>query len=241
MPSRNLRFYQQLFSVCLLVLACLSLPGRWDRLASFGYLLLAVTMTIGLGRPLGGESQGSPAPRLFRACGLLTVAVGLLWSLTPLERRSSGVVLILLWSLFSVWSSLRLVSSLGAERRIERPVIIGALAGYLMAGLTSGLLCVALETVWPGSFIDLQQGGTPLLLNRETGVIMGQPVWNLSFARLTYFAFVSLTTVGYGDVVPATTQAQMLGVLIACVGTFYVTVVMGLLISRLIAQESDRP
>jgi voltage-gated potassium channel Kch len=66
-------------------------------------------------------------------------------------------------------------------------------------------------------------------------------VWTLNFVRLTYFAFVSLTTVGYGDVVPATAQAQMLGILTATLGTLYVAVVMGLLISRLIAAEANEP
>ena len=66
---------------------------------------------------------------------------------------------------------------------------------------------------------------------------VSNPVWTLSFVRLNYYAFVSLTTMGYGDVLPVTPLAMMLGVAIASMGTFYVAVVMGLLISRLIANE----
>ena len=234
------RFYRVLFGVCLLVLASLALPGHWNRLASPGFLLLAITMMVGLGRPQSGESPQSPARHLYRGLGLLTVLAALLWSLTPLDQRDSGKPLILLWSLFSVWSSLRLVRSLAAERRVCQQVITGAFAGYLMLGLTAGLLCSALETIQPGSFTDLQDSGRPLLSASEGFDAPGQPVWTLSFVRLTYFAFVSLTTMGYGDVLPASPQAQMLGVAIAALGTFYVAVVMGLLISRLIAQETGR-
>ena len=59
--------------------------------------------------------------------------------------------------------------------------------------------------------------------------------------RLNYFAFVSLTTMGYGDVTPQTPQAQMVSVAIATAGTFYVAAVMGVLISRLTVQESQQP
>jgi hypothetical protein len=239
MSTPRHRFYRVLFGVCLLVMASLALPGRWNRLASPGYLVLALTMIVGLGRPQAAESLGSPARHLYRGLGMLTLAVGLLWSLTPLEQRDSGIPLILLWSLFSVWSCLRLVRSLAGERRVSAPVLTGAFAGYLMLGLTSGLLCSALETIHPGSFIDLQHEGSSLI-GQEGDAILGQPVWMLSFVRLNYFAFVSLTTMGYGDVLPDTPQAQMLGVMIATMGTFYVAVVMGLLISRIIAEEAGR-
>jgi voltage-gated potassium channel Kch len=63
-------------------------------------------------------------------------------------------------------------------------------------------------------------------------------VWGLDFVRLNYFAFVTLTTTGYGDVVPRTPLAQMASVSVAVIGTLYVTVVMGLLISRLMLKEA---
>jgi hypothetical protein len=90
MPHPQHRFYRVLFAVCLLVMASLALPGRWNRLASPGYLLLALTMIVGLGRPQTSESLASPTRHLYRGLGLLTVAAGLLWSLTPVESRDSG-------------------------------------------------------------------------------------------------------------------------------------------------------
>jgi hypothetical protein len=240
MSNAQHRFYRLLFGVCVLVMVSLALPGRWNRLASPGYLLLALTMIFGLGRPQNNESSASPSRHLYRGLGFLTVAVGVLWSLTPLNHRDSGIPLILLWSLFSVWGTLRMVRSLAAEQKVGPPVLTGAFAGYLMLGLTAGLLCCALETIEPGSFTDPQHAGNSLLMHRQGVETLGQPVWTLSFIRLNYFAFVSLTTMGYGDVVPVTPQAQMLGVVIATLGTFYVAVVMGLLISRLIAAEARR-
>jgi hypothetical protein len=233
-------FYRILFAVCSLVMISLALPGRWSQLSSPGFLVLALTMIVGLGQPDRERSNPGPAWHGYRALGLVTIGSGLVWSLTPLQQRDSGIPLILLWALFSVWSSLRLVQRLAAERRVSQPVIIGAFAGYLMLGLTAGLLCCALETIQPGSFRDSGGAGGGVL-GPQNATASGRPVWTFSFVRLIYFAFVSLTTVGYGDVVPATPQAQMLGISIATLGTLYVAVVMGLLISRLIAAEAAEP
>ena len=53
----------------------------------------------------------------------------------------------------------------------------------------------------------------------------------------TYFSFATLTTIGYGDIIPASKAARMLAVLEAMTGIFYIAVV----ISRLVALYSSRP
>jgi hypothetical protein len=68
-----------------------------------------------------------------------------------------------------------------------------------------------------------------------TDAISGR-VWDLDFSRLNYFAFVSITTVGYGDIVPVRRMAQMACVTLSVVGPLYIAIVMGLLISRYTVQ-----
>jgi hypothetical protein len=50
-----------------------------------------------------------------------------------------------------------------------------------------------------------------------------------------YFSFITLCTVGYGDVVPASKVARMLAVTEALIGLFY----MAVLVSRLVAVYSS--
>jgi hypothetical protein len=99
-----------------------------------------------------------------------------------------------------------------------------------MLGLAGGLVCTALETAAPGSFSgpDLAQAVAP------TGQNSDPAVWSLSFVQLNYFAFVSLTTTGYGEILPLTPQAQMLSMALAVSGNMYLTGVLGMLISRYI-------
>jgi hypothetical protein len=50
-----------------------------------------------------------------------------------------------------------------------------------------------------------------------------------------YFSFVTLSTVGYGDIVPASKPARMLAVMKATTGTLYVAT----LIARLVAMQAS--
>ncbi|WP_254968926.1 potassium channel family protein [Cyanobium sp. CH-040] len=223
--------YRLLLVACMAMLAIFTFPDPWNRLASPGYLALGVVMLRALGG--GGERsrRGTLHRRLYRGTGIATLAVGGLWLLTPLELRDTGVPVVVLWVLFSLWSAQRLIHQLGKERSVDEAVLSGALAGYLMLGLSGGILSAAVETVAPGSFtgVDLTPHGPDGL----------DPVWRLDFVKLNYFAFVSLTTTGYGDILPITPAAQMLSIALAVAGNSYLAIVLGVLIGRFSMRGSD--
>jgi hypothetical protein len=226
------RLYKVLLGACLLLLISFTLPPPWYGISSVGYLLLGLVMVLGLGDPVDQLQFGAMPRRLFKLLGWATVIAGLIWFLTPLELRHSGVPVLILWALFSNWSAIRLIRGLAQEHSVSMDVLRGSLAGYLMLGLAGGLICAALETTNPGSFSNIDINATIPAIQADV-----YPVWSLNFVRLNYFAFVSLTTTGYGDITPLTPMAQMVSAGLAVVGTFYVAAVMGLLISRLSTSE----
>jgi len=82
-----------------------------------------------------------------------------------------------------------------------------------------------IELVSPGSFKFA-------VLISETGA-----------ARFTYFSFVTITTLGYGDIVPATNLARAVSMLEAFFGQIYLVVLVARLVGMHIAQtltESKR-
>lgn len=216
--------YRLLLTICIGVLVSFTLPAPWNRLSSVGYLLLGGVMLRAFSPAHSSSGRGRMPQLLYRTSGVAALASGLVWYLTPVEHKGTGIPLLGLWTLFSVWSAIRLIKALAREREVGGDVIRGALAGYLMLGLSGGLLCSALETIAQGSF-ESSAVGAP-------GQSLSGPVWGLNFVRLNYYAFVTLTTTGYGDVAPLTPLAQMISVAIAVAGTTYLTVVLGLLISR---------
>ena len=55
--------------------------------------------------------------------------------------------------------------------------------------------------------------------------------------RLTYFSFVTIAGVGYGDVLPANAVGERFVILLSVASTLYVALLVGLLLGRFIASE----
>jgi hypothetical protein len=192
-----------------------------------GYTLIALTLT-----QLMVRDGLAPiwADRLYSCLGLLAVLSMWIWLLTPHELIYSGVPLALSWSLLVGWSVIRLVKRFAQEPKVSEALLMGATAGYLHIGLTAGLVMSALQTIQPGSFEPLKF---------PTGA--GTSVFATShvFSTINYFAFVCLTTVGFGDIKPMLPLSRMVSVATSIAGPLYLAAVMGVLIGRF-ASSLDR-
>jgi len=125
------------------------------------------------------------------------------------------------------WSVIRLVKQLSNERQVSAMVLMGAAAGYLLLGITAGLVMNALYTVEPNSF-ELMQLPSQSITSNYHSLLNSQA----RFAEINYFAFVCLTTVGFGDIKAILPTARMVSVATSIVGPLYLTLMMGVLISR---------
>ena len=103
-------------------------------------------------------------------------------------------------------------------------------------GLAAGLLFAVLESLAPGSFVNSVATDVSLLRGAAGPAAK---LFSLDFVELNYYAFITLTTTGYGDISPVTPQSQMLSVMVAVSGTIYLALVMGLLISRYTVQDAE--
>jgi voltage-gated potassium channel len=102
--------------------------------------------------------------------------------------------------------------------------IFGALCGYLLVGLAFGHLYCVVALTRAGSFRGSAESAALLLDGDQLHCV------------LTYFSFVTLTTVGYGDIMPANGAARGLAVAEAVVGQFYVAVLIAGLVGKRISQ-----
>ena len=95
--------------------------------------------------------------------------------------------------------------------------IFAALDVYMMIGIMCGLLFNIFEEQWPGSF-SIQGGALP----------EGSKV---QLAHTLYFSFVTLGTLGYGDILPVSGPARALAVMESIGGQMYLVVVVARLVS----------
>src|SRR6516165_1961290 len=126
--------------------------------------------------------------------------------------------------LFLFGASVLIVKSLVSAPTLQFDSILGAVCGYLFVGLGWAVLYAMIEGFRPDSFQI-----SPKLI---TG---GEPARPLPHV-LTYFSFVTLTTVGYGDISPVSPATRTLAWMEAVTGQFYLAVIVAGLVSVLAAK-----
>ena len=234
------KIYELLLALCLVVLVSFAFP-RLSWIGPLGYALIALLLTQLV---MIRKTSLSVGDRLYQLLGLGALLALLLWQITPVRWVVSGVPLVLSWSLLVGWSVIRLVERLSQERRVTSGLLMGAAAGYLLLGLTAGLVMSAVETIQPGSFEPLN-----ILQESAKGADASVLVSMSAFSQINYFAFICLTTVGFGDIQPVLPISRMLAVITGIIGPLYLAVVMGVLIGRYtnqveeedIVEHNDRP
>ena len=107
--------------------------------------------------------------------------------------------------------------------RVSMDTIFQAISVYLLLGLAWAFAYVSLELIIPGSFSI----GVDLTVQSD-----------LDFHKFLYFSFVTMTTLGYGDITPVTPPAGSLSYVQAVVGQIYLTVLVARLVGMHISSQA---
>lgn len=110
-----------------------------------------------------------------------------------------------------------LVKSFFNLNAINIDMIIGAMAGFILIGLIGGVFFEALDYIRPGSL-----------------------TMEVEFSGYTYyyFSFISITSVGYGDIVPTSEAARALTVLFSLIGQFYLAVGIAVFVGKFLSHRT---
>lgn len=98
--------------------------------------------------------------------------------------------------------------------------IYGAISGYLIIGIIGAFLSFIIESIYPGAFSFVSSA--------------------IDFRNFIYFSFVTITTLGYGDVLPINDQGEILAIFLAVVGQLYLTIIIALIIGQYLAKPQKR-
>lgn len=121
---------------------------------------------------------------------------------------------ILFFSFFAVY----LLEIVLRAKTITGDTIAGAIGVYLVMGLTWAQAYQFMDEVQPGSFAY------------ETGT---GPGGELSLMDYVYFSFVTITTLGYGDITPVSVAAESAAAFEAVTGTIYIAVLIARLVGSM--------
>jgi len=211
---------------------------------NFTYLLVALLVML-LGVPLAHDLSLASGPLIkalmfsllliigiwslkgggrYYTAGMTFVVAGVMLNILALNSDSS----VLYYSSFAALVGFLLIAIaftvrqvvFGTEITINR--LVGAVCVYLLFGTIWAVTYSLVDAVSPGSLAGIvpQAGGG----------------WN---SEWLYFSFVTMTTLGYGDILPVSATASALAYLQAVFGQFYVAILVAGLVSAYISNRKQ--
>lgn len=193
----------------LALLAPIVLP--LDKIANIAAVSLALASALPAIRSTDERAAVRHVARL--------VALALIAATIALEvggfTRPVGWVLVAVGALYFVAPAM-ILGNIARHERITGQSVFGAIAMYLQIGMAFAFLYSGLNRAVDGSF--------------NLGEV-GSASWP------TYFSFVTLTTLGYGDITPSSQTTESLAILEAVLGQILLVTVVARLVSLLGSQR----
>src|SRR5215469_12952869 len=205
----KLRSRPDLLLLMSLLLAILLTPvldqGTWSRLVLAAVMFIPVVISI---------FRLSQIKRWVWPSVLL--ALGNVIFVVAGNTFRSRVLTGIRWGFLAAFFALTatgLFSYLRNSRSVTQAQLYTAVNIYLLLGLLWTTLYLAMDAFHPGS---IQIGSRPA--DRETDLL--------------YFSLITLSTIGYGDIVPLSGGARILAALEGVTGVLYIAITVAILVSR---------
>lgn len=217
LPEKQILAWESLLIIAVILCAFVIpvLPPGWGKTP----LKIGFTMIFISGVMTRGKKNSSFLYLGLTAFMMEWISGILSWEIIEIISKSLNALffLIVIFSLFRKMATAKVVTA---------KVIMSSISGYLLLGIIYSLLVAAIiqRDADAFNFITAENN-------------QGNPVYNLSSAM--YFGFVTLATVGYGDIVPLKPYTRSLATLISISGQLYIATIIGILIGKY-ASESNR-
>jgi hypothetical protein len=189
------------------VLAPLTTGGLLERLVYFALSLAVLVTVVRLFWLL-------PRARLV-ALGLAvpaTISAALAGSAS---KSPVGSAFLVFTAAFFILATVRLLYKIVRDKVVTADTLYGAACIYLLIGVTWALLYSILSWLQPGTLFYADAS--------RSADIGGWP-------SHVYFSFMTLATVGYGDIIPSTQLVRSVVILEVISGVFYVALLVGRLV-----------
>ncbi|ATI44917.1 transporter [Vibrio parahaemolyticus] len=142
---------------------------------------------------------------------------------TVFNIREMNVVMLALTFAFFFGTFKSIARQILFTGHVNSNKVIGSVALFLLLGLMWAIAYLILLEFSPEAFTGMEAIS-----------------WGQNFSNAAYFSFVTLTTLGYGDISPLTPLAQVVVYLEAITGVFYMAIVVSSLVSSNIDHQVNK-
>ena len=142
------------------------------------------------------------------------------WSFYFYEITHISLLTRIFGALFFAYAVIIILQIIARSTEVTRETIYAAVVAYLLIALMWAFLYMIMELVIPGSF------SIPASSIRDETM------------QFEYFSFITITTLGYGDITPLSNRASALTMLEALVGQIYLVVLVAWLVGMHVSRRS---
>lgn len=191
---------------------------EWGHLATNGCVVLLIGTCV-------AAACSRPRSRLMALLFGLPIMAVTGWSLFEWPHPSHATFVLQRSSMtvFLAFTTISILLDLIDRRQITRDTFVGAFCGYLLLGVIWTELYCWIDLVSPNSFSE------PTPVDAGTAI-------EARWGQMQYFSFMTLSTLGYGDVLPITPLTRLLACMEAICGQFYLAILVAGLVSVRVGQ-----
>ena len=160
---------------------------------------------------------------LFTAFVLMILELGSTWmNLTILSYISKALNIV-----FFVYIVFNLIYMIANSKKVNTKVILDSINGYLLLGFVFSLM-LAVAMLYDSNAFKFPEG---LILDTNNQVD--------SFSVYLYYGLVTLSTLGYGDIVPTMPFSKSLAILTSISGQLYIAIIIAMLVGKFASQKNN--
>jgi voltage-gated potassium channel len=164
--------------------------------------------------------------KILIVSGILTICLS--WLNHFISNNVLSLVFAFSFMLFNLFIVVFMIRHVAKSKRVDVTIIINSINGYLLLGILGALLLAMSDEVQMMVYH----------LDSETIHFAGRAA--KGFHDYLYFSFVTLTTLGYGDITPVSAFAKSVTLTIAVVGQFYMTILIAILVGKYLSNSTQK-
>lgn len=132
------------------------------------------------------------------------------------ELNEFNLVLFIILFVYYIYITVLLFTDILRNKEVSADIILGAFSGYILLGMIGFFVFSFLIIIDPNT--------------------LNIPVTFKNMSDVMYFSFVTMSTIGYGDLTPNTRVAEKIAVLLGLCGQFYIATVMAILVGKFLSK-----
>ncbi len=219
MTPQQLKINNIILLVCLVLLITV-FPVLQSQRIWFKHMVLAAIILSSI----FCLNFGTLTRRILMSTGLANIALLLFTSYNdhPVLNLIDYIMAFLFMALIVGF----IVRHIARKKNVDWAIIVSSINGYLLLGVLWALLLNTVHT------LEIKLLASAPALRFPENVLP-------DFYDFVYFSFVTMTTLGYGDIVPVSPAARSLALLISISGQFYMTLLVAMLVGKYLGSRKD--